>query len=305
MVNLKQARFFLNHLVDFFQKLLFNVLHMKFLLVALSFFTFSAYADDCCCVYGPRAEQVRIRHIEPKGLGYNKGYTSLDLFLTMPNMQGCFLPFVDLRGHSFNDGKWAANAGIGLRYLAEDLRRVFGINAYYDYRLTNKRHYNQASMGLEALGKRWDFRANGYVVVTGKRSHPYNFEFSLDTFLLTARREYSMSGADGEIGYHFPMRCVNLYAAAGPYYYTSDKMGKSTTGGRLRAELTFFTYFELEGIVSYDHLFRWIGQGALSLNFPFGARKTVCREDLSLQKRLFQKVQHNEIIVLKKRRKPL
>jgi hypothetical protein len=257
-------------------------------------------------VFGPRAERVNIRHIEPNGIGYKKGYSSLDLFLTVPNMKSHFLPFLDLRGHIFNDGKWAANTGIGLRYLSNHLGEIFGINAFYDYRLTNKRPYNQVSMGLEALGKRWDVRANGYLVVGAKHTHPFDFEFNLNTFLLTAKRDYAMSGIDGEIGYHFPkVHSFDFYSAAGPYYYLSEKSGDHTTGGRFRLLMTCFTYLSLEGIVSYDHLFKWIGQGAIALNFPFGARKQLRPEALTLQERLFQPIQHNEIIVVKRHRKEL
>lgn len=257
-------------------------------------------------VFGPRAEQVRIRHIEPGGIGYKEGYSSLDSFLTLPNRKSCFLPFLDLRGHIFNDGKWAANAGIGLRYLSKHLGEVFGINAFYDYRLTHKRPYNQFSMGLEALGRRWDVRANGYLVVGKKQTHPFDFEFSLHSFHLTAKRDYAMSGADGEIGYHFPkVHCLDFYSAAGPYYYTSEKADDHTTGGRYRLLITCCTYLSLEGIVSYDHLFGWIGQGAIAFNFPFGSRKQVRPNELTLEKRLFQPVQHNEIIVVERKRKRL
>ena len=134
--------------------------------------SFPAFSDETSCIPGPRPELIRLRHIESKGLGYNKGYSSLDAFLTYPKWSGDFLPFVDLRGHVFNDGKTAANAGWGFRYLSEPKKRVFGLNFYYDYRDASKKSYRQVSAGLEALGITWDFRMNGYLPVGGKRSVP-------------------------------------------------------------------------------------------------------------------------------------
>lgn len=272
--------------------------------------------EECSC--GPSPQLVRIRHIEPKGIGYGKGYSSLDLFLTLPNNHCYLVPFADLRGHVFNDGKFAANAGIGVRWFPGRYEKVFGVNAYYDYRLTSKRPYHQVSVGFEILGIKWDFRANGYLPVGTKRSQAFDFEFNLfpdNSFLLTAKRELAMRGANAEFGYYFDnMQCDNitLYIAGGPYFYAPGKFGKNTTGGQLRATSTLYKYLTLEANVSYDHLFKWIGQGAVSINYPFGHRKMVrrnnfctCCDALTIEERLFQLVQHNEIIVIDSHRNKL
>ena len=121
----------------------------------------SLYAEENCCGSFNKTERITLRHIESKGVGYNQGYTTLEGFFTVPSLiETQSVPFLDLRGHVFNDGKFAANAGLGFRYLTS---RIWGINAYYDYRNTRRMHYNQVSLGLESLGERWDFRANGYL----------------------------------------------------------------------------------------------------------------------------------------------
>ena len=53
--------------------------------------------------------RISARHIENKGIGYNTGYTTLEAFLAAPTDLWPVMPFVDLRGHIFNDGHWAAN----------------------------------------------------------------------------------------------------------------------------------------------------------------------------------------------------
>jgi hypothetical protein len=221
---------------------------------------------------------------------------------------------LDLRGHIFNDGKYAANLGMGLRWLPDQISEVFGINFYYDYRQASKKPYNQVSMGLEALGEKWDFRANGYLTVGNRHTHAYDYFFDMNTFELSAKREFSMSGADAEVGYHFcTWNCIDFYPAIGPYYYhSSSNFEESTFGGRARLEATIYTYVTLEGILTYDHIFKWIGQGAISLNFPFGPGLPVkqkpcgtCFQAYTLGERLLQHVQHNEIIVVDERRKQL
>src|SRR5690348_10439786 len=62
-----------------------------------------------------RPALLGLRHIENKGIGYKTGYTTLEGFLAKDWDR--FVPFIDARGHIFNDGKWAANAGIGFRSL--------------------------------------------------------------------------------------------------------------------------------------------------------------------------------------------
>src|SRR5690242_8258959 len=79
------------------------------------------------CSAGPSSMRVGARHITGPGVGYKKGYTTLETFLAPAPDLWSFMPFVDLRGHLFDDGKeWAANAGLGVRKLIGD--RVYGIN---------------------------------------------------------------------------------------------------------------------------------------------------------------------------------
>ena len=117
------------------------------------------------CEYTSKNEQVQLRHIEGKGIGYDRGYTTIQAFFT-PHIDR-LVPIFDVRGHVFDDGKFAANAGLGLRYFHS---RVYGINAYYDYRQTHLFHYNQVAIGCESLGKKFDFRINGYFPVGRKQS---------------------------------------------------------------------------------------------------------------------------------------
>ena len=290
-------------------------------LTVLSFFFLSgaltaAQTPNECCEPSPHPERVTLRHIEGKGIGYNQGYTTLEGFFTAPGlMDTVWFPFVDLRGHLFNDGKSAANVGVGLRYLTAS--HVWGINSYFDYRNTHRHHYNQYGLGLECLGRVFDFRINGYFPFGKQQSSYYKTGFSHFTghnMILSRRREISFKGVNAEVGAHTKLaKNFSLYSAAGPYFIGHGS--RNAWGGEIRLALDITEYFRIEGNASYDRIFKGIGQGQISLNLPFGPRKTLhrrqpdrcsspnsCSKELMLRRRALQRVDRDEIIVVEKRR---
>lgn len=261
-----------------------------------------------CCGQSERPYRIDIRHIDPKGIGYKKGYTTLEGFFTLPHaIRNCWVPFIDVRGHVFNDGRPAANAGIGLRFVDS---RVYGANAYYDYRKTKHGHYNQASIGFESLGRIWDFRVNGYLPFGDKNSRFFHAEFdhfSDDHMIISRKQEFALKGVNGEVGIHLDqVDCIPFYLAMGPYYL--EGKGRNVYGGEFRASATFYTYLTLEARTSYDNVFHATYQGLISLNIPFGSRSNIwknpcrsCCKELALRKRALQPVDRFEIIPLKNR----
>lgn len=267
--------------------------------------SFPDQVESESCEEVPNHSRFGIRYTTPKGIGYNQGYTTLEGFFAPQGFfKDSWLPFLDLRGHILDNGKFAANAGGGIRYLSSS--RIWGGNAYYDYRNTTHQHYNQVSAGLETLGTIWDFRINGYLPIGWKNSPfrtsdvPY---FKEHYMLLKRTREFALKGANAEIGAHIDhFRKAPVYLAAGPYYLTGT--GKTTWGGEFRATVDLFDqYLKLGANTSYDHFFKWIGQGQISLNIPLGAKNKVrhkvnqsCSQTVSLNLRAVQSVDRNEII---------
>lgn len=125
-------------------------------------------AEEPSCNPIFRPMQIGVRHSQGAGVGYNHGYTTLQGFFSYRDCHHPWIPFVDLRGHMFNNAKYAANTGLGLRYAGSSV--AWGINGYYDYRNTSQYHYNQISAGLEAIGSFWSVHLNGYLPVGKKRS---------------------------------------------------------------------------------------------------------------------------------------
>ena len=257
-------------------------------------------APEAVCEQSPRHMRVVARYTTPQGIGYNHGYTTLEGFFA-PNhfLRGTWLPFVDLRGHLFDNGKFAVNAGVGCRYLSAS--RLWGINSYYDYRNTTHQHYNQVAVGFESLGDLWDFRLNGYLPLGWKQSPFRNFTFGRfhgNNMLIRATQDFALKGANAEVGLHVDhFKRAPLYFAAGPYYLTGK--GATTWGGELRAAVDLFRpYVRLEARTAYDHFFKWTGQGEISLSFSFGGRGQTksCGEAITPDMRAMQPVARNEII---------
>ena len=248
---------------------------------------------------------IEVKHIEGKGVGYQKGYSTLEgFFVHLSHLDQNWVPFLDMRVHVFNDGQPDVNAGVGFRYLNT---RVWGVNAYYDYRKTTHFHYNQVGVGLESLGKIWDFRLNGYFPVGEKHSRPYHVKFHQfkgHHIILKNKLEFAMTGGSAEIGAHaYHRKNFDVYAAAGPYYLTGQ--GRSAWGGEARLALTIVDHLRLQASCSYDSIFKGIGQGEISLFWTWGEKKIIQRHrsrdcDVSrwIIDRALQRVDRQEIIVL-------
>lgn len=257
------------------------------------------------CFDGKQHYRATIRHIEGGGIGYKDGYTTLEVFLASDPSQRTVTPFLDGRGHIFDNGKWAANAGVGLRALWKN--RVYGINAYYDYRNAGRFHSNQIGVGLETLGELFDFRINGYLPVGEKISTPYDptfGTFSGNYMLVSQKYQSAMKGAGAEFGFHLgKFESSDFYAAVGPYYFIGD-IDPATWGGKARISGTFKELLTLEISDSYDQTFHNKFQGQISLNFSFGPKSKVkergrtCTVANTLNDRMLQPVGRQEIIVI-------
>jgi hypothetical protein len=233
-----------------------------------------AYPEDAYCHSPNHVMRMGVRHSESKGVGYKEGYTTLEGF-GIYNGNSYFMPFLDLRGHVFNNGQLAGNVGIGERSVLSPIDHLFGIYCYYDVRQED--HHltvNQISPGLELLGKRMEYRINGYFPVGKDKSHHYGYKF--DRFdghhiLLKSKQKAALTGGDAEVGSHLTQSThYDLYAGAGPYYFSSSHA--SSWGGKVRLLGRYKEYVSLEATYSYDHLFGNVFQGSVGFNYPFGSK---------------------------------
>lgn len=217
---------------------------------------------------------IGLRHTEARGVGYNDGYTTLEGF-GIYNGNTSAMPFVDLRGHVFDNGKFAGNVGLGGRSFFPSFEHVLGYYLYYDVRQdTHGLTAQQLSPGIELLGDRMEYRINGYFPIGDRKSHKYGADF--DQFdghhiLLKTKQRRVLTGGDAEVGAHLTQDTkYDVYAGAGPYYFSTSHA--SAWGVKARLLGRFKEYVSLEATYSYDHLFGNVIQGTVALNLPFGKK---------------------------------
>lgn len=218
-----------------------------------------------------RIMHVGLRHTEGRGVGYSDGYTTLEAF-GIYDRNTSWMPFLDLRGHVFDNGKLAGNAGVGMRSYFPSVGHVFGAYLYYDVRQDTHLTAQQLSPGIELLGSRMEYRINSYFPIADKKTHKYDFEFSKfegNHIILKSKQKRVLCGGDAEIGAHLTQSTkYDVYAGAGPYYFTT--FHASAWGGKARLLGRYQQYISLEASYSYDHLFKNVVQGTIAFNMPFG-----------------------------------
>lgn len=83
---------------------------MKSILTILIFFPYTFLAAEVKSDT-LKLNRLTLRHIESGGVGYTSGYTTLEGFISADPNQLSVTPFLDGRGHLFDNGTWAANGG--------------------------------------------------------------------------------------------------------------------------------------------------------------------------------------------------
>lgn len=285
------------------------------------------YADCCDCLptnwdLWAFDNYIFVGYTGGHGLGWRRGYTSAGVFFTPSYFANSrFVPFLDVRGHIFNNGKGAANVGLGLRYIISSWNTVLGINSYYDYCNYRGDGFNQIGIGFEWLTPLCDFRLNGYFPV-GSYNHRKGtlFDFGDDLFAVRFGWKQAYKGVDAELGVWVldktPCNWFGLYLAVGPYYYTRDHRRHTIDDthrhikgaqGRVLAKINDYVDLSVRG--TYDNFFHGTLQGQITLNMPINdlfacfscsasSDRCCCKPLPCLMRQIaIQPVERNDIIV--------
>lgn len=232
-----------------------------------------------------------LKHREHKGVGYDTGYTSVDL-MANPIDFSQFYPFFNVRGHVFNDGRFAANLGLAGRYLSNQKDWILGINAFYDYRDTKLFAAQQLGAGAELFFRKNILRFNGYMPIgVVKRKEGSQTRIALANL----QGEWEATIFDWD---HFTLR-----GAIGVYYLAKRTFEGSTFGKawgtQTKLTATIYQWIEagIEG--TYDHIFNFTFQGYLALKIPLGNTRLHLPKQ-SFLPNLFDPIRRSEIIPLQK-----
>lgn len=254
-------------------------------------------------------KRVTLRHVEGWGAGVNYGtdYSTLAFLLAPDYRVGKVMPMLDLRGHRFDNNKYAANVGIAGRYIPKSntFCQILGFNLFWDWRQGHKGTYNQLGAGLEVLGKRWDFRANGYapVGVRKRKSKCVFDQYEGGYFAIHKECEFTSYGFNAEVGY-YAVRSDNffLYTAIGPYYLVR-KCHDRTRGGMFRIRPQYKDYLAFEGSISYDSVFKAVYQAQIIFYLPLYqlSKKGNQRPCNLTDYQIYQPIERYEVMPLGKR----
>jgi Inverse autotransporter, beta-domain len=266
--------------------------------------------DDVYC----RRLPLSLSHTEGHWFDNRIGYTSMRWFWPHPAIpDGNYFPFIDIRGHVFNNGTAAGNFGGGVRMINGcNQSTIYGVNAFYDFRKAAWNHYfQQIGIGFEILNPCLDIRFNGYIPLCRQTvcSKMHRFESEHEkTFSWKKRRV--LTGFDASIGKWIVKDArgrFDYYATLGIYTYFPQKRQKNIFGGEVRliANLIQFLSLELRG--GYDSYYGTLAQGTLGVYIPLGVSPCDCytnsylNDNCYLRERLCQSLLRQEIIALDKK----
>lgn len=215
-------------------------------LCGLAGFSFGVLAEDSISKWGPHID------LEAKP-GSKRSLGEADLFLPLSQDAGS-LVFANLRGRFDNNSGNEGNLGLGLRRMLEEGWNL-GVYGYLDRRRSETGNYfNQATLGAEALGADWDFRANAYLPQGERvRTLSTSVTVGIPTAALVGNiiqvttpgnttvttTESSLKGYDAEVGWRLPFfnaedrSQMRLYLGGYRFYDSVT----TVSGPRLRAEL--------------------------------------------------------------------
>lgn len=245
---------------------------------AMASFGDGCCATDCgtCCEPANTIAEAGV--VVGEGLGYESGYGRVALFHSPFIECSSWRPFFDIRGYKLFKQRWGASAGVGLRFIDECDCSLWGVNAYVDYYRGHRGPFYQAGVGLEALnynicGFCLEARINGYIPFGShtrhSKTHVFTYPAPSTAVVTCSEREHIYGGFDAEVGAClWECDCFSLFAAVGPYYYTS-KGEDSFWGGRARAGFRWTEYVEVEVRTTYDKHFKSTVQGVFTLSVPF------------------------------------
>ncbi len=209
------------------------------------------------CLFGTTAQAEPADNTAPKWeshigaegkFGNRRSIGEGDLFVPAWQNEETLL-FASMRGRFDDQSSREGNLGLGIRHMLPSGWNL-GVYAYWDRRRTDLGNdFNQSTVGIEALGRDFDLRVNGYLPLGNRSGNAITTgggstaaivanTVRITTAASTTTEERAIGGFDGEIGWRLPLFDANadtqfrLYA--GGYRFADGSI--KVTGPRARAE---------------------------------------------------------------------
>ena len=175
------------------------------------------------------------------------------------------LYFSDLRFYPTIEGTFGGSAGVGYRYYAPRIDRVFGASFWYDGDGTRDQYFQQVGLSLETYGKWLDFRTNFYLPVgeTTQQSATSlvagTAQYVGENLSYAQMNSYlaAMKGLDMELGVQLPGHFaeehgIHLY---GGWYYYDDDQGDHILGASARVQANIASGLDASVQITNDNYF--------------------------------------------------
>ena len=163
----------------------------------------------------------------------------------------------------------AVSTRLGYRFLSNDHRWIYGLNAGIDTRQAYSQYAFQVGAGAEALHRDVELRANAFIPFSSK-SELYatgwtNASLINNQLILDGWNRYivSLGGINLEVGIPLARWGKESLWLYGAYYYLDGNYVSASSGVRGRAELRVGHQLSVGGSLAYDNLFQWQVSGYL------------------------------------------
>lgn len=238
-------------------------------------------------VAAPWVTRFTAKHIFNEGVGHDRGFTTLEWFLPLNQDAENEMYFGDFRGIMFDDAEFGGNLGMGFRQYHSGHDRIYGVNAYWDFRDESSLLFNQAGIGVESLGQIVDFRVNGYTPTVNDANQRLPFATFTGNNLLY-NEILALTGVDYEAAVNLPdIGPFQSRIAAGGYYFDSSRT-EAANGWRARLELAFRDALAASVTVQDDDMF---GQ---TVNVTVEIRELIEHTDALSRRAMYHKFRNED-----------
>lgn len=204
--------------------------------------------------------------------------TSLSPLEVMPYMLSDeHFIFADVRGFLTNRSRAGGNAGLGYRYLRDDLNAWGGASIWYDGDQSTEKYFQQVGLSFEALISRFEMRSNVYIPFSSTQiiSEATSNGSIVGNQLLFGRsidKGVALRGVDYEAGFSIPvMERHAVRGFLGGYHFEGGPSG-GINGFKARIEGVYNNGPSLQLLYTSDKLYGDNLMVGIELQLPWGNR---------------------------------